>query len=84
MTDVTLITTAMLLMSMIMLLLMMKTMTTIMMMDMMMMMMGKVSIEPVERWERGILALKIIDELTMWFFTLGDSDDDGDAYMKPT
>ena len=47
-------------------------------------MMTKVSIEPVERWERGILALKIIDELTMWFFTLGDSDDDGDAYMKPT
>ena len=44
----------------------------------------KVSIEPVERWERGILALKIIDELTMWFFTLGDSDDDGDSYMKPT
>ena len=42
-------------------------------------MMTKVSIEPVERWERGILALKIIDELTMWFFTLGDSDDDGDA-----
>ena len=39
-------------------------------------MMTKVSIEPVERWERGILALKIIDELTMWFFTLGDSDDD--------
>jgi len=30
----------------------------------------EVSIEPVERWERGILALKIIDELTMWFFTL--------------
>ena len=47
-------------------------------------MMTKVSIEPVERWERGILALKIIDELTMWFFTLGDSDDDGDAYRKPT
>ena len=43
-------------------------------------MMTKVSIEPVERWERGILALKIIDELTMWFFTLGDSDDDGDAH----
>merc|ERR550525_359530 len=29
-----------------------------------------VSIEPVERWEKGILALKIIDELTMWFFTI--------------
>lgn len=25
---------------------------------------------PVERWEEGILALKIVDELTMWFFTL--------------
>jgi len=25
---------------------------------------------PVEKWENGILALKIIDELTMWFFTL--------------
>lgn len=24
----------------------------------------------VERWEEGILALKIVDELTMWFFTL--------------
>jgi len=24
----------------------------------------------VERWEEGILALRIIDELTMWFFTL--------------
>ena len=37
-------------------------------------MMTKVSIEPVERWERGILALKIIDELTMWFFTIGQDD----------
>jgi len=27
-------------------------------------------ITPVERWEEGILALKIIDELTMWFFTI--------------
>ena len=34
---------------------------------------AKVSIEPVERWEKGILALKIIDELTMWFFTIGES-----------
>ena len=33
---------------------------------------AKVSIEPVERWEKGILALKIIDELTMWFFTIGE------------
>ena len=49
-----------------------------MMMLMMMMMMTKVSIEPVERWERGILALKIIDELTMWFFTIGNYDDDDD------
>merc|ERR1711892_657975 len=24
---------------------------------------------PVERWEEGILILKIVDELTMWFFT---------------
>jgi len=24
---------------------------------------------PVERWEKGIIALKIVDELTMWFFT---------------
>ena len=55
-----------------------------MMLKVMLTMMTKVSIEPVERWERGILALKIIDELTMWFFTLGDSDDDGDSYMKPT
>ena len=55
----------------------------------MMMMMAKVSIEPVERWERGILALKIIDELTMWFFTIGQhpfddddshADDDGDYH----
>ena len=41
-------------------------------------MMTKVSIEPVERWEKGILALKIIDELTMWFFTIGDHDDQDD------
>ena len=45
-----------------------------------MMMMAKVSIEPVERWERGILALKIIDELTMWFFTLGQYHFDSDDY----
>lgn len=25
---------------------------------------------PVERWEEGILILRVIDELTMWFFTL--------------
>merc|ERR1712012_429209 len=24
----------------------------------------------VERWEEGILALRIVDELTMWFFTI--------------
>jgi len=24
---------------------------------------------PIERWEKGIVALKIVDELTMWFFT---------------
>jgi hypothetical protein len=24
---------------------------------------------PVERWEKGITALRIVDELTMWFFT---------------
>ena len=45
---------------------------------MMTMMTTKVSIEPVERWEKGILALKIIDELTMWFFTIGDHDDQDD------
>ena len=45
---------------------------------MMTMMKTKVSIEPVERWEKGILALKIIDELTMWFFTIGDHDDQDD------
>merc|ERR1712038_324788 len=28
------------------------------------------TVQPVERWEKGILALKIVDELTMWFFTL--------------
>merc|ERR1712038_441707 len=28
------------------------------------------TVQPVERWEKGILALKIIDELTMWFFTI--------------
>ena len=42
------------------------------------MMTTKVSIEPVERWEKGILALKIIDELTMWFFTIGGYDDQDD------
>ena len=41
---------------------------------MMTIMTTKVSIEPVERWEKGILALKIIDELTMWFFTIGDHE----------
>jgi len=25
---------------------------------------------PVERWERGIVVLRILDELTMWFFTI--------------
>ena len=45
---------------------------------MMTIMTTKVSIEPVEQWEKGILALKIIDELTMWFFTIGDHDDQDD------
>ena len=61
-------------------------MIMIMMMMMLMMLMAKVSIEPVERWERGILALKIIDELTMWFFTIGphilDDHDYDDYFIK--
>ena len=54
------------------------TMIIAMKIVMMTMMTTKVSIEPVERWEKGILALKIIDELTMWFFTIGDHDDQED------
>ena len=54
------------------------TMIIAMKIVMMTMMKTKVSIEPVERWEKGILALKIIDELTMWFFTIGDHDDQDD------
>ena len=54
------------------------TMIIAMKIVMMTMMTTKVSIEPVERWEKGILALKIIDELTMWFFTIGDHDDQDD------
>ena len=54
------------------------TMIIAMEIAMMTMMKTKVSIEPVERWEKGILALKIIDELTMWFFTIGDHDDQDD------
>ncbi|XP_023328739.1 potassium voltage-gated channel protein Shab, partial [Eurytemora carolleeae] len=27
----------------------------------------------IERWDEGILMLKIVDELTMWFFTIGRS-----------